>query len=58
MPRVGFEPKTQMFEQVKTVHALDIAATVIASMTFNVCQIPRGLRHEIASPAQTLGPWV
>jgi hypothetical protein len=29
MPRVGFEPTTPVFEQVKTVHALDRAATVI-----------------------------
>jgi hypothetical protein len=29
MPGVGFEPTTQVFEQAKTVHALDCAATVI-----------------------------
>jgi hypothetical protein len=29
MPRVGFEPTTPMFEQVKTVHVLDCMATVI-----------------------------
>jgi hypothetical protein len=29
MPRVGFEPKTPVFEQAKTVHALDRAAIVI-----------------------------
>jgi hypothetical protein len=28
MPRVGFEPMTPVFEQVKTVHAIDRAATV------------------------------
>jgi hypothetical protein len=31
MPRVGFEPMTLVFKQVKTVHALDHTATVIAS---------------------------
>jgi hypothetical protein len=29
MPRVGFEPKIPVFERVKTVHALDRAATMI-----------------------------
>jgi uncharacterized membrane protein len=29
MPLVGFEPMTPVFEQAKTVHALDRAATVI-----------------------------
>jgi hypothetical protein len=29
MPRVGFEPTTSVFERAKTVHALDLAATVI-----------------------------
>jgi hypothetical protein len=29
MPRVGFEHMIPMFEQAKTVHALDRAATVI-----------------------------
>jgi hypothetical protein len=29
MPQVGFEPKIAMFEQAKTVHALERAATVI-----------------------------
>jgi hypothetical protein len=29
MPRVGFEPTTPVFERAKTVHALDLAATVI-----------------------------
>jgi hypothetical protein len=31
MHRVGFEPKTSVFERAKTVHALDRAATVIGS---------------------------
>jgi hypothetical protein len=30
---VGFEPTTPMFEQAKTVHALDRAATVIGLKT-------------------------
>jgi hypothetical protein len=29
MPHVGFEPTIPVFEQAKTVHALDYAATVI-----------------------------
>jgi hypothetical protein len=29
MPQVGFEPTIPVFERVKTVHALDRAATVI-----------------------------
>jgi hypothetical protein len=29
MPRVGFEPTIPVLERAKTVHALDIAATVI-----------------------------
>jgi hypothetical protein len=29
MPRVEFDPSTSVFEQAKTVHALDRAATVI-----------------------------
>jgi hypothetical protein len=28
MPRVGFEPTIPVFEQAKTVHAVDSAATV------------------------------
>jgi hypothetical protein len=31
MPRVGFETTTPVFERVKTVYALDHAATVIGS---------------------------
>jgi hypothetical protein len=29
MPQVGFEPMIPVFEQAKTVHALDCVATVI-----------------------------
>jgi hypothetical protein len=29
MPRVGFEPMIPVFEREKTVHALDLAATVM-----------------------------
>jgi hypothetical protein len=31
MPQLGFQPTTPVFEQVKTVHALDNAATVIGN---------------------------
>jgi hypothetical protein len=31
MPRVGFKPTMPVFEQVKTVHALDCAATMIST---------------------------
>jgi hypothetical protein len=31
MPRVGFEPTIPVLERVKTVHALDRAASVIGS---------------------------
>jgi hypothetical protein len=29
MPRVGFEPTIPVFERAKTIHALDLAASVI-----------------------------
>jgi hypothetical protein len=29
MPQVGFEPTIAVFARAKTVHALDVAATVI-----------------------------
>jgi hypothetical protein len=32
MSQVGFEPTIQVFEQAKTVHALDCADTVIAQV--------------------------
>jgi hypothetical protein len=32
MPSVGFEPTIPAFEGAKTVHALDLAATVIGNM--------------------------
>jgi hypothetical protein len=31
MPQVGFEPMISVFEQAKTLHALDSAANVISS---------------------------
>jgi hypothetical protein len=31
MPQVEFEPTIPAFERAKTVHALDLAATVISS---------------------------
>jgi hypothetical protein len=36
MPQVGFEPKIPLFEHVKTVLALDIAATVIGVLACHV----------------------
>jgi hypothetical protein len=36
MSRVGFEPTTPVFEQTKTVHALDCTATVIVSVRYVV----------------------
>jgi hypothetical protein len=36
MPRVGFEPMTPVFERVKTVHALDCAATVIGLKSYRI----------------------
>jgi hypothetical protein len=32
MPQVGFEPTIEMYERAKTVHALDLAATVIGKI--------------------------
>jgi hypothetical protein len=29
MPQLGFEPTTPVFERAKTIHALDLTATVI-----------------------------
>jgi hypothetical protein len=34
MPRVGFEPTIPVFEWAKTVHALDLVATVIGRILF------------------------
>jgi hypothetical protein len=31
MPWVGFEPTIRVFERAETVHALDLAATVIGT---------------------------
>jgi hypothetical protein len=39
MPRVGFEPTTPVFEQAKTVHAVDRAAAVIGSKGSNCAKI-------------------
>jgi hypothetical protein len=33
MPRMGFEPAIRAFEQAKTVHTLNRAATVIGTVT-------------------------
>jgi hypothetical protein len=32
MPRAGFEPTIQVFEQAKTIHALDGGAAVIGAL--------------------------
>jgi hypothetical protein len=32
MPRAGFEPAIPVFEQAKTVHGIDYAATVIGKI--------------------------
>jgi hypothetical protein len=37
MPRVGFEPMIPVFEQMKTVHALDRMATVISPFEVTAC---------------------
>jgi hypothetical protein len=39
MPGVGFEPTIPVFEQVKTVHALERAATVIGATLFLALQV-------------------
>jgi hypothetical protein len=36
MPRVGLEPTIPVFEGVKTVHALDRAATLIGFSSYSV----------------------
>jgi hypothetical protein len=48
MPQVGFEPMIPAFEQAKTVHALDRAATVIDSLCY---QYPQ---HEPTNPKPVL----
>jgi hypothetical protein len=42
MPRVGFEPTIPAFERVKTVYALDPAATVIGDSTVTGLKYVRG----------------
>jgi hypothetical protein len=39
MPSVGFEPTITVFEWVKTVHALDHAATVIGYLPYDTYKI-------------------
>jgi hypothetical protein len=39
MPRAGFKPKIQVFERAKTVHALDLAATVIGQINYKGLQV-------------------
>jgi hypothetical protein len=40
MPRAGFEPTTPVFVQVKTVNALDRAATVMGGEDIRSLQLP------------------
>jgi hypothetical protein len=40
MPRVGFELTIPVFERAKTVHALDIAATVIGPLFYDLLKYP------------------
>jgi DNA helicase IV len=44
MPRVEFDPKIQVFEQVKTVHALNGAATVIGHSLYPATNIIRAMK--------------
>jgi hypothetical protein len=46
MPCVGFEPTIPVFERAKTVHALDLAATVISGKYNSKQKI--GLLHKLA----------
>jgi hypothetical protein len=39
MPQVGLEPTIPAFERVKTVHALDRAATVIGTADMEIMQL-------------------
>jgi hypothetical protein len=39
MPQMGFEPTIPVFEQAKTVYALDRAATVISKQQFYMPEI-------------------
>jgi hypothetical protein len=41
MPEVGFEPTIPVFEQGKTIHGLDRAATVIGCVLYAPCQLYR-----------------
>jgi hypothetical protein len=41
MPEEGFEPMTPVFKRVKTVHALDRAATVIWTCIFQTSEMYR-----------------
>jgi hypothetical protein len=41
MRRVGFEPMIPVFEWVKTIHALDRAATVIGNIQYLICNNTR-----------------
>jgi hypothetical protein len=47
MPWVGLEPTIPAFERVKTVHALDHAATVITVLVTADGYFPRGKATEV-----------
>jgi hypothetical protein len=49
MPRVGFKPMIQMFEQAKTFRALDRAATVIGRVNF-ICTRKRTILTPYCHP--------
>jgi hypothetical protein len=54
MPQVGFEPAILVFEQAKTVHALDRAATVIGQVFIRRWEIQTHLGLFFYSVAYTL----
>jgi hypothetical protein len=47
MPQVGFEPMIPVFEQVKTVHVLDRAVTVIGLLLLYFVESPQYLSRRI-----------
>jgi hypothetical protein len=50
MPRVGFEPRTPVFERAKTIHVIDLAATVLGTGT-NLPYVYFSLPVRITNPA-------
>jgi hypothetical protein len=66
---IGIQPTTPVFERSKKVHAFDRVPLWSATVTVKQCfltdyspQLPTTeaalLRHELSSPAKTLGSWV